>query len=89
MEWNRIKPFFWKYGHRELLHNTRFGDIGDNVREWFSKAYANVTEIAERPLLCDPRYFNIYLTWTNFIVRFALPTIILIGCNFKILHKVE
>lgn len=59
------------------------------LKEWYENAYTNVTEIAEKPLLCKPMYFEIYLTWANFAVKFIVPTIILIGCNIKIIAEVS
>ena len=59
------------------------------IRDWYSKAYAKVTEIAEKPLLCDESYFKNYLTWANFVTKFVLPTIILVGCNVMILLEVN
>jgi len=59
------------------------------VGDWIRKAYTNVTEVVELPLLCNPKYFNIYLTWINFFVKFVIPTIILVGCNIRILSEVK
>ena len=59
------------------------------VGDWIRKAYTNVTEVVELPLLCDPSYFNIYLTWINFFVKFLIPTVILLGCNIRILSEVS
>ena len=59
------------------------------LRDWFNKAYTNVTEIKEKEFLCQPLYFVIYLTWTNFAVKFVIPTLLLIGCNIKILFEVS
>lgn len=56
---------------------------------WENKAYENITEVAERSLLCNQIYVDLYLTWMNFIVRFVIPTIILIFCNVKILNEVK
>ena len=59
------------------------------LQQWYSKAYTKVTEITERPLLCEHLYFTIYLTWVNFAVKFVVPTVVLIGCNIKILYEVS
>ena len=59
------------------------------LKEWYGNAYTYVTEIAEKPLLCEPMYVEIYLTWANFAVKFIVPTIILIGCNIKIIAEVS
>ena len=57
---------------------------------WYSKAYTKTAEISEKDdLLCDDLYFTVYLTWSNFVIKFALPTIILVGCNVKILSEVN
>ena len=59
--------------------------------DWYDKAYTKVKQIApaENGLLCNEMYFHLYLTWTNFVVRFIIPTIILIFCNLKILLEVK
>ena len=73
------------------IHKYFFLIIGlkyAEVRDWYSKGYTSVVEIAERDLLCDPLYYNIYLIWSNFMVKFVVPTIILIGCSIKIFIEV-
>ena len=63
--------------------------LPDGFTAWYKKAYKDETEVVERPsLMCNVTYFQVYLVWMNFFIKFALPTIVLIGCNIKILQEV-
>jgi len=66
------------------------GGLPDGFSAWYKKAYKNETEVVERSsLMCNMTYFNVYLVWMKFFFKFALPTIVLIGCNIKILKEVR
>ena len=76
------------YSRKTFIIITDLG-IPSNIINWYSKAYENVTDVVERQLLCDKMYFTVYLVWMNFIVKFVVPTTILIVCNVKILLEVH
>ena len=46
-----------------LLIDLPYADIVT----WYKKAYTTETEIVPKSLLCDDSYFQIYLTWMNFV----------------------
>ena len=53
---------------------------------WRQKAFSNVTVVKD--LLSNNIYVTVYLTWFNFLVRFLVPTILLIFFNMKIVLEV-
>ena len=55
---------------------------------WRQKAFSNVTVVKETDLLSNNIYVTVYLTWLNFLVRFLVPTILLIFFNMKIVLEV-
>ena len=62
--------------------------IPSKIIDWYGNAYENVTDVVENELLCNKMYFAVYLVWMNFIVKFIIPTAILVVCNVKILLEV-
>ena len=61
----------------------------DNKKKWTKLAYTNVTMVSETKLLSNTTYVSFYLTWLNLVVRFIIPTTLLVFCNCMIFKNVS
>ena len=90
-------PRFNEYELVDILSRTEYDpelkeytwdELPSNDVIWRQKAFLNVTVVKETDLLSNNVYVTVYLTWLNFLVRFLVPTILLIFFNMKIVLEV-